>query len=202
MARRRLIAAFAGLVLTISGSNAFSQQPSAPQQVPAATLPHMALSSPGFRDGAVIPARYTHDVATPVSPELIWTDVPSGVVSFALIVTDIDSRNPQKSPSGVLHWLLFNIPGSTRSLPEAVPATQLLADGTVQGRNIRKWIGYLGPGAPASGPLHHYTFELFALDTILDLGPEASRADLLAAMNGHVVAKAATVGVFHLKGVQ
>jgi len=80
--------------------------------------------------------------------------------------------------------------------PYRDPVNPQLPDGTIQARN-RRVAGYIGPGAPAYGPLHHYTFEIFALDAKLDLGPDATRADLMKAMDGHVLAKGILVGRFH-----
>jgi Raf kinase inhibitor-like YbhB/YbcL family protein len=95
-----------------------------------------------------------------------------------------------------LHWVMFNIPGTARELPEGVPAGAELPDGSIQAKN-RGGNKYIGPGAPAVGPHHHYTFELFALDTKLDLGADATRADLLKAIDGHILHKAVVVGRFH-----
>ena len=78
-----------------------------------------------------------------------------------------------------------------------MPADARLADGTVQAKNVRGAVGYLGPGAPAVGPHHHYTFELFALDTKLELTPDATRAEVLNAIDGHILGKGVLVGRFH-----
>jgi Raf kinase inhibitor-like YbhB/YbcL family protein len=122
--------------------------------------------------------------------------VPANTASFAIIVHDPDTA-PDKSTSDVLHWLIFNIPGTARSLPEGLPMTEKLPDGTIQGKNFGKLVGYRGMGARAPGPYHHYTFELFALDTKLELSASASREEVLKAMDGHVLAKAADIGRFH-----
>ena len=82
-------------------------------------------------------------------------------------------------------------------MPEGVSSDPQLPDGTVQLKVIRGLVGFFGPGAPAAGPYHHYTFEVYALDTKLDLGPDATRADVLKAINGHVLGKAVLVGRFH-----
>jgi Raf kinase inhibitor-like YbhB/YbcL family protein len=113
-----------------------------------------------------------------------------------LIAHDPDAA-PDKKIVDVLHWMAFNIPGTATGLPEAVPANATLADGTIQAKNRRGAIGYLGPGAPAVGPYHHYTFELFALDTKLSLTADATRPDVLAAMDGHILGKGVLVGRFH-----
>lgn len=103
----------------------------------------------------------------------------------------------QRSTDDMLHWLVFNIPGSARELAEGVAATPQLADGAVQIKNGGGTVGYRGPGAPAVGPHHHYTWELFALDTKLELTPDATRADVLKAIDGHILGKGVLVGRFH-----
>jgi Raf kinase inhibitor-like YbhB/YbcL family protein len=158
--------------------------------------PGLTLTTPGFADGAIIPARYTQSVSVPVSPKVEWTNVPDNTVSFVLIMHDPDTAPKHKSED-ILHWMAFNIPGSARELPEGIPGTTVLPDGTVQAKSFRGAVGYMGPGAGAAGPYHHYTWELFALDSMLDLTPEATRADVMKAMDGHVLAKAATVARFH-----
>ena len=168
-------------------------QPQAKKKAPQ--IPALILTSPAFADGAEIPARFGAAAQNPLSPKLEWSNVPPDTVSFALIFHDPDGI-PNKSSEDYLHWLVFNIPASVRELPEGMPVNPQLPDGTIQPRN-RGIAGYIGPGAPASGPLHHYTFDIFALDTRLDLGPDATRADLMKAMEGHVLAKGILVGRFH-----
>lgn len=160
--------------------------------------PGMTLTTTAFADGAEVPARYTMNApdGNGTSPKLEWTNVPNGTVSFALILHDPDVAL-QRNPDDVLHWMIFNIPGSARELPEGMPATAQMPDGAIQAKNLRGNVGYMGPGAPPAGPNHHYTFELYALDTKLDLGPDATRADVLNAMKGHILAKAVVFGRFH-----
>jgi Raf kinase inhibitor-like YbhB/YbcL family protein len=102
-----------------------------------------------------------------------------------------------KKVEDVTHWMAFNIPATATSLPEGVPATPQLPDGTIQIKNLRGGVGFMGAGAGAAGPYHHYTWELFALDTKLDLGPDATRADVLKAMDGHILGKGVLEGRFH-----
>jgi Raf kinase inhibitor-like YbhB/YbcL family protein len=180
-----LISLTAG-VLPVSGQ----QKTAPPREIPA-----LILTSTAFADGADMPAKFTASVPKAVSPELQWTNVPENTVSFALIFHDPDGI-PRNRSEDYLHWLVFNIPGTTDELPEAVPAQPQLPDGTIQCNN-RGTPGYLGPGAPAYGPRHHYTFELYALNTKLELGPDATRADVIKAMDGHVLAKGILVGMFH-----
>jgi hypothetical protein len=166
------------------------------QQVAPPAVPGLTLTSPDFEDGSVIPNKFTQAVDTYISPKLEWTHVPPNTASFALIMHDPDVAIDKKT-GDVLHWLAFNIPGTSTGLPEAVPANATLSDGTIQGKNRSGAIGYRGPGAPAAGPYHHYTLELFALDIKLSLGPDATRADVLAAIDGHILGKGVLVGRFH-----
>ena len=166
----------------------------APARGPAG--PGFTLTTPAFPDGAEIPPRFTQADPKAVSPRLEWTNVPANTVSFVLILHDPDTAM-KRALEDVLHWMVINIPGTARELPEGVPATAQLPDGTIQPKNMRGAVGYMGPGAPAPGPHHHYTFELFALDIKLDLGPEATRPEVLKAIDGHILAKAVLVGRFH-----
>jgi Raf kinase inhibitor-like YbhB/YbcL family protein len=158
--------------------------------------PGLTLTTTAFADGAEVPPRFTQAVEMPISPRLQWTNVPPNTVTFTLIMHDPDVAR-QKKPEDMLHWLAFNIPGTSRELSEGVAANPQLLDGTVQGKNGGGTVGYRGPGAPAAGPHHHYTWELFALDTKLNLGPDATRDDVLKAMDGHILGKGVLVGRFH-----
>ncbi|MFZ0884784.1 MAG: YbhB/YbcL family Raf kinase inhibitor-like protein [Candidatus Acidiferrales bacterium] len=156
----------------------------------------MALSSSSFEDGGIIPPKFTRSAETPVSPSLAWTGVPQNTMTFALILHDPEV--PVKNTAeDVVHWLIFNIPGATTHLSEGVPVGAKLPDGSIQGTTLAGTLGYMAPGARADGPYHHYIFELYALDTKLDLGPEAHRADLFKAMEGHVLAKGVLTGRYH-----
>jgi len=157
--------------------------------------PGLTLTTPAFQDGGEIPAKYTQAVPNPVSPKLEWTNVPDGTQSFVLNMVDPDTALQRKTDT-VVHWVAFNIPGTAHELPEGVPAEAKLPDGTIQIKNLRGGVGFMGPGAPAAGPNHHYTWELYALDTKLDLTPDATRADVLNAINGHILGKAILVGRF------
>jgi Raf kinase inhibitor-like YbhB/YbcL family protein len=188
-------------MLTICAILAISTAVSAPakaQAPPAAApaVPGLTLTSPAFEDGSIIPAKFTQSVPDFVSPQLQWTNVPPNTVSFVLIAHDPDVAI-EKKIGDVLHWMAFNIPATATGLPEGVPTNAMMPDGTVQAKNRRGAVGYLGPGAPAVGPYHHYTFELFALDTKLSLGGDATRADVLAAIDGHILGKGVLVGRFH-----
>lgn len=179
--------AFAALALV---GTAFSQVPSPPSG------PGLTLVTPGIPDGSIIPPQYTQLTAHPVSPAVAWSHVPSGVASFVLIMHDPDTAPHHKSED-ILHWMAFNIPGTATALPDNVPADATLPDGTIQAMNFHNTVGYMGPGAGAQGPYHHYVWELYALDIKLELGPNATRAEVLKAIDEHVLAKAATSARFH-----
>jgi len=157
----------------------------------------MTLTTPAWADGGQIPAKYTQ-ADTDISPALSWSSVPDGTVSFVLIVHDVDAAIGNGTDD-ILHWMLWNIPAAVTSLHEHAPSMAQLPDGTRQISATGPY--YRGPGAPASGPAHHYVFELFALDTMLDVpavgaSPPSTRAAVVAAMAGHIRGKASYVGLF------
>jgi len=155
----------------------------------------LALSSPDFEDGAVIPNKFTQADRNPVSPKLEWKNVPAGTVTFVLLMHDPDVAMGKKTDD-VTHWMAFNIPGTATELAGGQSADPKLADGTIQLVNTGRKVGFMGPGAPP-GTYHHYTFELFALDTKLDLGPDATRDAVVAVMQGHILGKGVLVCRFH-----
>jgi len=157
----------------------------------------MTLSASAWPDGGRIPAKHAQGGGEQ-SPALAWSNAPDGVVSYVLVVHDVDAAIGPGTDD-LLHWLVWDIPGTAGSLPEGVPAIAQLPDGTRQISATSP--GYRGPGAPASGPPHHYVFELFALDTLVDVPavgapPPQTRAAVMAAMAGHVRGKAVLVGLF------
>jgi len=157
----------------------------------------MTLTAAAWPDGGQIPARHAQQGGD-VSPTLAWSNVPDGAASFVLVFHDLDAA-VAPGTDDTLHWLVWNLPGAARALPERVPQGAVLPDGSrqisVTGPNYR------GPAAPASGPPHHYVFELFALDAMLDVpatgaSPAQTRAAVLAAMAGHVRGKAVYTGIY------
>jgi len=149
----------------------------------------MNLTSTSFQDGSQIPAKFTCSGAG-VSPQLAWSAPPAATVSLALIVTDPDA------PRGTwVHWVLYNLPAGTRTLTEGVPGIGQLWDGALQGRNDFGKIGYGGPCPPPGSP-HHYIFTLYALDAKLNLPAGEKRAQVEAAMKGHILASGRLVGLF------
>ena len=158
--------------------------------------PPLIMTSSAWEDGGVIPDKYTQAAgATAPSPELKWSQVPMGTQSFVLLMHDPEPVLAKGSKMDITHWLIWNIPGTSTGLAEGVAAGEL-PDVSLRGN------GYMGPGAPA-GPYHHYTFELYALDTKLEvpMGTPQEAANtrnaVVNAMDGHVLGKAVLVAKFH-----
>jgi Raf kinase inhibitor-like YbhB/YbcL family protein len=146
------------------------------------------LTSPAFAAGQAIPAKYTCKGEN-VSPALSWGDPPDGTQTLVLIVDDPDA------PGGTwVHWVMFNIPADVRDLSENFPGDATLPDGSVQGITDFGKPGYGGP-CPPSGT-HRYFFKLYALDTTLTLDAKTKKADLEAAMDGHILAQTELMGTF------
>ena len=157
----------------------------------------MTLTSSAWPDGGTIPAKYTQ-AGEDMSPPLQWSGAPEGVLSYALVVHDADAAIGNGTDD-LLHWMLWNIPAAVTVLHEHAPSMAQLPDGTRQISATGP--SYRGPGAAASGPAHHYVFELFALDAVLDVpsvgaSPPATRTAVVAAMAGHIRGKAVFVGLF------
>jgi hypothetical protein len=149
----------------------------------------MRLFSSSFQDGSQIPAQFTCS-GSGLSPQLAWNAPPAAAASFALIVTDPDA--PQRT---FTHWVIYDLPAETRDLNEGVPEIGRLPDGALQGRNDFGEFGYGGPCPPPGSP-HHYIFTLYALDTKLNLPAGDKRAQVEAAMQGHILASCRLVGLF------
>lgn len=174
-------------------------QKPAPQAGRGPAGPPMVLSTPAFPDGGVIPNRHTQvqQAERGISPQLVWTNAPASTQSFVLHMRDPEvARN--RTTEDQVHWLVWNIPATEKGLPEGMPEGAQLPNGIRQ--ISASGAVYRGPGAPATGPMHHYTFEVYALDTKLDVPAAAdaweTRRNLFKAMDGHVVGKAVMVGMF------
>jgi Raf kinase inhibitor-like YbhB/YbcL family protein len=155
----------------------------------------LAVSSPAFAPGGEIPALFTCE-GRDLSPALDWTGVPEAAQSLVLIVDDPDAPDPAAPRRTWVHWVLYNLPPSARGLPEGVAAKALPA-GTKQGANDWGRAGYGGPCPPIGR--HRYFHKLYALDVVLaDLGA-ATKAQVEAAMKGHVIANAELMGTYQKK---
>jgi Raf kinase inhibitor-like YbhB/YbcL family protein len=189
---------FAVLTAAVLGSVSITAQ----QRGAAPAAPPMTLTVTGFPDGGQIPVKFSQaaEGAAPgegTSPAINWSNTPAGTMSFVLHMHDLDvARN--KTTDDQAHWVMWNIPATATGLPEGVPKGSQLPDGSYQISATGPV--YRGPGAAATGPLHHYMFEIYALDTKLDVKPTTdafeTRANVMKAMQGHVLGKAVYGGLF------
>ncbi|MDM9385129.1 YbhB/YbcL family Raf kinase inhibitor-like protein [Chlorogloeopsis sp. ULAP01] len=147
---------------------------------------NMKLASSVLEENDFIPAKYTCDGAD-ISPALSWDEPPPETESFALIVDDPDA--PKRT---FVHWVVYDIPAKARQLSEQIATVKTLPNGGVQGKNDFGNLGYGGP-CPPSGT-HRYFFKLYALDKKLGLQPGATKNQIEAAMDGHILATAELVG--------
>ena len=160
----------------------------------AAPPPPLTISIPALKDGTELPVKFScSNAPSGVSPQIQWTNAPTGTQSFAILLHDPEPH-PQKGIYDVTHWFIYNIPADVKELAENLP-TGDLSNGAKQLKNIRGFQGYFGPCAPPAA-FHHYTFELYALDTKLNLGAEATRADAMKALDGHILGSAIFVQLF------
>ncbi len=147
------------------------------------------LKSAAFTSGSNIPKKFTCD-GPDVSPALSWSEPPPGTQNLALIMDDPDA------PVGTwVHWVLYDLPPSTRELAEDVPKGEELKNGARQGRNDFRRIGYGGPCPPPGKP-HRYFFKLYALDAKSNLKPGATKQELERTIKGHVLAKTELIGCY------
>lgn len=152
----------------------------------------MKLTSPAFENQGEIGKKYTCD-GEDVSPKLSWSGVPAGTESFVLIVDDPDAPDPANPRMTWVHWVLYNIPAQTVSLPEDV-ARQNLPAGTLEGLNDWRRTGYGGPCPPIGQ--HRYFHKLYALDVVLPDLNQPTKAQLEKAMQGHVISEAELIGLY------
>lgn len=152
----------------------------------------LELSSSAFSDGGEIPAEYTCQ-GNDTSPPLAWAGVPDQARSLVLIVDDPDAPDPKAPKMTWVHWVVYNMPPQTGSLPAAV-ATQALPPGTEQGLNDWNRVGYGGPCPPVGR--HRYFHKLYALDGVLGGLRKPTKAQVEAAMKGHIIASAELVGTY------
>lgn len=152
----------------------------------------MRVSSSSFDAGAALPSRHS-DYECGLSPSLAWTAI-TGARSYCIVMEDPDSVSVRP----FVHWLAWNLSSSVTRLSEGQPKLAGLtgAHGYRQGRNSHGSIGYFGPRPPIGDALHHYHFLVLALDTRLTLPFAADRDELLAAVQGHVLARAELVGTY------
>ena len=186
----KILAVAAFLVIGGAANLAAQQQGGAPPPPPS----KFKLMSPAYSEGSMIPTQYSCADTNAGSPALQWSNPPNGTMSFAVVLHDTDAA-PGKNTMDVTHWIFWNIPATSTSVAANVKV-DASPDGIVQGKNVRNVNGFQPPCPPPGATPHHYIFELYALDTKLDLPAGSTRADMLKAMDGHVIGKATYVGLF------
>lgn len=202
--------------IAYTGAAAAAQAPAAPLAPPAASMltqaaagtgvplafdrvetqakgaAAIAVSSPSFAPNGAIPAKHSEH-ADAVSPALAWQPV-ANAKSYVLIAEDPDA----KPALPFVHWVVYNLPASVTRLPEGLQAQPRLTapENVLQGKTTRGSVGYYGMKPPVGDPPHHYHFQVFALDTMVNVDPGATRDEVLDGMRGHVLAKGRVVGSF------
>ena len=152
----------------------------------------LTLTSSAFSAGDEIPADYTCDGKN-ISPDLNWSDIPEGTRSLALIIDDPDAPDPLAPKMTWVHWVLYNIPPTATQPSEAIDVNDL-PEGTQERLNAWKRTGYDGPCPPIAR--HRYFHKLYALDTVLEDLDKPTKAQLEAAMQGHILAQAELKGTY------
>ncbi len=202
---------FNGIVYRISYTGDDAGTPTAgatPDVVPPADMSDIALNLVDTEGTVEVAADFTGGEPIPLahaaegdnaSPPLTWGEAPDGTQSFVVIVDDPDAAEPKP----FVHWVIYDIPGGDTGLREGLPTDPVLQlpDEAKQGKNSRGQIGYFGPRPPLGDAAHSYHFQVFAIDIpTLGLQPGASRAEVLEAMDGHVLGAGEVVGTYERPG--
>jgi hypothetical protein len=173
------------VLCSVAGSSARDGSAAETQEADKEEEEMLTVTSEAFEANEPIPRKYTRE-GEDISPPLAWEGAPNGVESYALIVDDPNAPRPEPW----VHWVVYNIPAKTTSLPEGS------AGGAVEGVNDFDKTGYGGPMPPQGHGTHHYHFKVYALDTTLDLKPGATKGQVLEAMEGHLLEEGELVGTY------
>jgi Raf kinase inhibitor-like YbhB/YbcL family protein len=156
---------------------------------PARMGTRLMVTSSAFTSGKTLNERYTQNGEN-MPPPLAWARGPSGTLSYVVLAEDSGVNRAEP----IVHWIVYNIPGSARNLSLEGPMEGALPNGAMQGKNVMGKMSYVGPKPPA-GQTHPYHFQVFALSTKLDIDPSnADRTAVLNAMKGRVIASGDVVG--------
>ncbi len=157
----------------------------------------MQLTTQAFQTKGKIPMRFSGE-GVDLSPELRWSDSPPGTREYALVVEDPDAPKMPGKDHPFVHWVAYNIPENVSFLPEGLARTdRLFVPVSIdQGKNSFGKTGYNGPLPPAGDGVHHYIFTLYALDQEIGLAPGFGKAELMEAIDGHVIAAAEIIGTY------
>ena len=156
----------------------------------------LTITSSVFQHNGSIPLRYTCD-GDDTSPPLAWSDVPVGTKSLVLIVDDPDAPDPAAPKMTWVHWILYNLPPDSTELSEAV-ASEDLPSGTLEGYNDWNRTGYGGPCPPIGR--HRYFHKLYAVDKVLPALEKPTKAQIVRAMEGHILEQAELIGTYQRSG--
>ncbi|HZY67476.1 MAG TPA: YbhB/YbcL family Raf kinase inhibitor-like protein [Devosia sp.] len=198
---------FNGILYRISygeGENAEVAEVTPPDVMPKPEISDLAINLVEAEGALEVSASFGNEEMMPIehaaeghnaSPMLSWSGAPDGAQSFVVIADDPDAAEPKP----FVHWVAYDIPGTVTELREGLPPEPILQEpkGMLQGQNSRGEVGYYGPRPPLGDPAHHYHFQVFALDVAtLGLDPGKPREEVLAAMEGHVLAEGEIVGLY------
>jgi Raf kinase inhibitor-like YbhB/YbcL family protein len=193
--RRTAATAGAWLALTALANDMLVAQPAAGE---TGAMAKFTLTSTDITNGGrIAEAQVFNEFGCKggnVSPALAWSGAPAGTKSFALLVHDPDAP----TGSGWWHWIVYNIPADTTSLPSGAgdPKKKLMPAGAVQGRTDYGSVGYGGPCPPPGKP-HHYHFQLYALKVAkLELPADGSAALVGFNVRAQALAQAELVGLY------
>ncbi len=176
------------VILLLAGCGAPPGPKSVEPAVRATSPTSMSIASASFTPGQPIPKRFS-SYGENISPELHWENVPAGTKSLAIVC-----RDPDAPGRTFTHWIIFNIPPDLQRLEEGVSGSARLLSGIVEGQNDFGRVGYGGPRPPAG--THRYYFDIYALDTKLELGQSATAGQLMQAMAGHILGQASVMGTY------
>ena len=178
--------------MLIAGATLAAQAPLQPLDQAQVTI---TVGSPTLIADQTMPRDYTPDGRN-LSPPLTWSNLPAGTKELAVVCEDTDAGNPPP----FVHWVIYRIPATAKGLPEGLPIDPAAAmpseiAGAIQGVSGFRRTIYRGP-APPPGKPHHYHFVVYALDADLGLQPGLNRAELLAAIGGHVMGRGEIVAIY------
>jgi Raf kinase inhibitor-like YbhB/YbcL family protein len=154
-------------------------------------LTSISVSSTAFEPGMAIPKRHTQEGQS-ISPELNWVGVPAETRELVLVCEDPDA--PSVNP--IVHWVAYNIPPTMMGFPEGLSPIAEIPGGGRQAKNYSGKLGYIGPMPPLGHGVHHYHFQVFALDQPLRFSAAPDRDALVTAMQNHVLAQGELVGTY------
>lgn len=162
--------------------------------LPVQAVEPITVTSSAFNNHDNVPLKYTA-YGENVSPQIVWGELPEGTQQLALIMDDPVAPTPEP----FVHWVVYNIPATATELPEGMSSDERVTEpaeleGTINGISGLRRAGYFGPRPPADGELHAYHFWVYALDTELNLDSGLNKAQLLEAIEEHIIGAGMLMG--------